>query len=60
MMRGISPLYGMPGGADDHSGRGNVETGAGGLAGPPFSEGIVFSVAPKKSWKNICNLSGER
>ncbi|XP_053981159.1 structural maintenance of chromosomes protein 4 [Hylaeus volcanicus] len=25
----------------------------------PFSEGIVFSVRPpKKSWKNICNLSG--
>ncbi|KAI8809944.1 RecF/RecN/SMC [Cladochytrium replicatum] len=25
----------------------------------PFSEGIVFSVMPpKKSWKNICNLSG--
>jgi structural maintenance of chromosome 4 len=26
----------------------------------PFSEGIVFSVRPpKKSWKNISNLSGE-
>ena len=25
----------------------------------PFSEGIVFSVRPpKKSWKNISNLSG--
>ncbi|KAJ3281624.1 hypothetical protein HDU79_010601 [Rhizoclosmatium sp. JEL0117] len=25
----------------------------------PFSEGIIFSVMPpKKSWKNICNLSG--
>ena len=25
----------------------------------PFAEGIVFSVRPpKKSWKNICNLSG--
>lgn len=25
----------------------------------PFSEGIVFSVRPpKKSWKNIANLSG--
>lgn len=25
----------------------------------PFSEGILFSVMPpKKSWKNICNLSG--
>lgn len=25
----------------------------------PFSEGIVFSVMPpKKSWKNISNLSG--
>ena len=25
----------------------------------PFSEGIVFSVMPpKKSWKNIANLSG--
>ena len=25
----------------------------------PFSEGIIFSVRPpKKSWKNICNLSG--
>lgn len=25
----------------------------------PFSEGIVFSVMPpKKTWKNICNLSG--
>lgn len=25
----------------------------------PFSEGIVFSVRPpKKTWKNICNLSG--
>ena len=25
----------------------------------PFSEGIMFSVRPpKKSWKNICNLSG--
>lgn len=25
----------------------------------PFSEGVVFSVRPpKKSWKNICNLSG--
>ncbi|GBG74228.1 hypothetical protein CBR_g17940 [Chara braunii] len=25
----------------------------------PFTEGIVFSVRPpKKSWKNICNLSG--
>lgn len=27
----------------------------------PFSEGIVFSVRPpKKSWKNISNLSGTR
>ena len=26
----------------------------------PFTEGIVFSVRPpKKSWKNITNLSGE-
>lgn len=26
----------------------------------PFSEGIVFSVRPpKKSWKNISNLSGK-
>src|SRR6185437_4926039 len=26
----------------------------------PFAEGIVFSVRPpKKSWKNISNLSGE-
>lgn len=25
----------------------------------PFSEGVVFSVRPpKKSWKNIANLSG--
>ena len=25
----------------------------------PFSEGIIFSVMPpKKSWKNISNLSG--
>lgn len=25
----------------------------------PFSEGVIFSVMPpKKSWKNICNLSG--
>jgi structural maintenance of chromosome 4 len=25
----------------------------------PFSEGVLFSVMPpKKSWKNICNLSG--
>lgn len=25
----------------------------------PFSEGVVFSVRPpKKSWKNISNLSG--
>ena len=25
----------------------------------PFSEGVVFSVKPpKKSWKNIANLSG--
>ena len=25
----------------------------------PFSEGIIFSVmTPKKSWKNISNLSG--
>ena len=29
------------------------------IIGDPFSEGIAFSVRPpKKSWKNICNLSG--